>query len=320
MGHLIQRNIFKSQLSTALLDTTTPNNWTNIVSTSDNLTADVNYAGNAIIIDRLSDKFNPKMNKVTWNTVTGLVPPNTDGNNVVYVYKDGTVGIIGTNNPDLPIYDPAFPDNPNQNNSIQIGLVITDGGTIIEAAGFVEYRGSNMLRFSNLLSKFLGVINSSANPVIVSPVGGNLEMEFSDGEILSLNVGTITSEDFQNPDTRIVSGQSPATMLLVDRNSVIQGVGTNVNVTQYESSPGVFSLVPMNQFKVAFFRIVPGSQFLGYVLGQAVYGTAQDAINANESPDFPEILSRSANSIALIIERNETDLNNSVQYDLTRIP
>lgn len=315
MSDLIKKQILADQLSTGILDTdATPAQWNSIVSSPDTLVADVNFSGYYLLVDR-TDAFFPSGRRVDWSPITGLVPPNADGNNIVLVDNAGVIQIITSDSPDLPISGGTY----NQNNSLQLAVVITSGGVITSIANIISYRGSGGLRLNNVISNFLGVVNSSKNPVVVTNVGANLQLKYTAGQVLTSDIGATGDLNLDNPDTRNVVAANPALVVLTDRNSVIQSVGNDVDVTLFESAPGVFSVMPNNTHKLTFFRIVPAAGFLGYVLGQTTYATAQVAIDSGEPPEYPENLSRSANTITETVAKNETDLDNGIIRTQTRI-
>ena len=277
-------------------------------------TLDINQSGTGWIYDRTTEKFKSRPFKIKWDSADtqalDSTPPNTDGQFLVMLDKDGTIIIESVN--ELPIL-PSFNDGGrNSNTELQIGLFFRDSGVISATNAGGGEKVNTAIRVDDTLDT-LGVVNSATNPYLISFNGANLNLDLSAGQALVRATGFLTdigglAPDIENLDAPITQ----ITIIFATRDGTIQGITSpgTMNVTQFEdpNNPGtLITIINDTKAKVNFYKAFPSDSFLGEIPGQAEYISVAAAVAADEDPEFPSLVAFGVPIQKICILKNETD-------------
>lgn len=156
----------------------------------------------------------------------------------------------------------------------------------------------------------IGTLNVSGN--VYSAGGANLTLQRTAGTIFKFGA----NPDYLDPHNLTIAASAPGFSFLYHTSTgVIAGPTTTVNVTQYESAPGVLSTVPNNRFSIQrIYLFQTGVTRIQY--GTAVYLTIADATAALATEVFttePNTATEGVLRGYLIVEKNATNLQNTAQ-------
>lgn len=321
LSESIHSRAILESLSTGMVEIDDPSQLLTYVQINpgDNTRIDVLTGGKIRIVDWSNDDFRPIISYKKYDATIGIIANANNGNNVVTVDKNGNVIVIQPSNtaPELP----TVGDVHNLNNAVQIGLAVSVAG-VLAGAGPVPDTNANMyVRWATML-RILGRVNSLITPIQINPVGGNLQLEVTAGDVLSQRVG-IQTNGSQSPDVFTTAFASPQVILLITRDNIIQSASITVDVINIESPIGTLTLINPNKFKNIYNKVFPASAAIGLFLGQIEYGTAQEAIEAAtsglEKPEFSSIAAGGVAINVITVKRDETDLSNGLTINLFRI-
>jgi len=246
----------------------------------------------------------------------------SDGNLQVIVDVNQVISIIqqASGEPVLPTFNGAGIENSNTH--VQLGVVAKQAGIVDAPSGFIQWNGNihNRYRFG---INTVGVLNVNQD---VDFTGGDLTLIYKQGSILSTDTGLTDTGGVDQDQNILTSDINNVTIITVNRNNIIQSVGTSVNVLNFESPVGTFAVMPnntaANRFYVGFINPnFAGGGFLGGVLGQETFsgGSAlADAAASTEALDIPGIIIRGVKLIKASILKNETDLVNATKTKLNK--
>lgn len=290
-------------------------NSTSFITTNGDGTINITKSGVGEIIDRSSDPFNPTYKRFSWIATNNLDtnPTGQNGTFVVLVDESGTISVESLNS--INRLQATSINGFNINNRVQLGTFTRTGTTFTALSSFWQFQGNSNNRI-NALMDTLGVLNSITDPVTLEVTDINLTMNVTSGIILSRQVGSLVGNGTNAPDIISVNAASTLNQILVNRNNSIISSSTNTNVTQYESPNGTFNTMTNNRYALRWYYYFPFSQFVGYTLGQAEYNDASSALNSNEMPDTPSILSGGVLLRRCAVLKNDTVILNANCEDL----
>lgn len=274
-------------------------------------TFNVDSPGKGKLVDR-ANPFIPIMKKFSWAAESNIAVAVPNGIFLVLVDENG---VISSQNIDDLASLSINRAPPNLNTHLQIGAISTVGGFVNTIASNIYTDGNIMNRFRSF-SQILGTLNSVNKSEGLEPVPGGLTMSLIDGEQFA------SDQCFQftngnSPDTCTFDTTPPAFIIAATRDNVIVDAGFDVNVLEYEDPIGTLITMTNNRSALRFF--LSFGDFGGYIFGQQEYLTSLEAIQSTEKAEFPAIALSGAPTIAMAVEKNETDLVNALTTDLPRI-
>ena len=305
----------ENQQSSGVLDIT--GDLTTLISFNSevgNDSVNVNLGGKAVIVDRTSN-FAAKAGYAEWVPTFNIVSPSDNGNFIICVDNIGIPQIVDADGlSKLPAYDVSGID---MNNFAQLGVFSITAGSVTSGGSAIQWNGNLANRFMGL-SDALGVINYFAERVRSDIVAGTLNLQILAGKVFSRIAGRVTAELTQRPDIIPVPDAPLSTVAVALRDNAIVSFGVTVDVLNYESPVGTLQVIPPNKAANRFCVIFPSSTFTGIQLGQKTYGTAALAQNSFEESEFSSITAGGFPTIQISLEKNETDLSNSLIKNLPR--
>jgi hypothetical protein len=261
---------------------------TGLITDNGDGTFNVNRAGKYRVVDRSDpNNFDSRSRIYNWPITSNIdhTVAGSDGNIIVYVDKDQTIKVTMLSSGGALL--DAISD-PNINDVVQIGNIVVQGGVVFGIEIFLFVNNNIQNKFRNLLS-YMPTLRSILQPPILEPVGGNLQLIYTSGFSLIPIVGFEDSEG-RNPDQSETTSSNPVNIGIVTRDNVLQSFSTNLDVNNYESSPGVITAKANNKatnnFALGF------GPFVVQLYGQEEYaGTSPEiqASTANEDVDNPGI-------------------------------
>lgn len=294
---------------------TTQANYLSINTTAEaHETLDINQSGNGWIYDRTTEKFASKPFKVKWNSADtqalDSTPPNTDGQFITMLDKDGTIITESVN--ELPILPSFNNSGRNSNTELQISVFFREAGLMSAVSAGGGEKVNTAIRVDDVLDT-LGVVNSATNPYLISFNGANLNLDLSTGQALVRATGFLTDIGGLAPDIEDLDvAETQITIIFATRDGTIQGISSpgTMNVTQFEDPNNPGTLITMQndtKAKVNFYKAFPSDLFLAEIVGQAEYLSVQGAIDADEDPEFPSLVAFGVPVQKVCILRNEAD-------------
>lgn len=269
-------------------------------------TYNVNYAGQVEIIDRTNYAY-PKLRIINFLATNNI---NAGGNGTFVILINSLSQVINHQYADqaseLKADDPTY----NTDNHVQLGTVSIDTGLISSIQPVIQYSGniSNRLRATQ---RAISIINSNVNPIRIEPNGANLTLNIETGSSISADFG-FPNQEAKAPDFDNVSSTVITPLLLgVLRDNTIFAASTNLDVINYESSPGVLTVMTNNRFANRY--LVSFSDFAGYVLGQIQYNDITAAFTSILNPEIPSIAAGGLLTNRISVLKNATALNNPAQ-------
>lgn len=191
-----------------------------------------------------------------------------------------------------------------------LGAVISNGTNLIAVNNLPGVMRAGINQIQDLMAA-LGPMNLSGN--VISPNGANLNINKSAGVIFKQGANFVNDED--NPHGLSLA-QLTAANFNYRTSTGTQAATTNaVDVTQYESAPGVLSTVPNNRFTIQRFSVFT-SNLLRVQYGQFVYQTMAEAEAALATEAFVTEQNIAENGLLLaflIVEKSATDLSDPAQ-------
>ena len=312
-----QQNLYSNFSSGLISIGNSTDDPSNLITNNGNGTISINFGGKYKIVDRVNTANNryytSRSRILSWKPVADLdhTSIGSDGNFIIVVDDAETISIIqlSSNQALLPVYSDT---EPNQNTHIQIGNFVKSGGAIIsstiEVAQLVNNNTPNRL---NNIAQTIGTVNSIVSPIEISPITSSIQIATTQGRAFVPRSGFAQTKGI-NPDQFTTNASSPTLIILITRDNLIQGQSFNVNVNDYESSPGIITAKSnsrvTNNFILAF------AQFNVQLLGQIEFSGAdrlQDASEFSEELDLPELVLAGAKISKVSIEQGATDLTNS---------
>jgi hypothetical protein len=157
------------------------------------------------------------------------------------------------------------------------------------------------------LLEAIGPLSTTGN--VYSANGANLNLNRSAGSIFKF----ASNPDYDNPHTLAIAGMTAGTLIYNTSTGTIISSGTTVNVTQYESAPGVLTTLTNNRWVIQ--RIFFTQSGLTRIqLGTAQYQTLLDAEAAVANEPFTIEANLAREGILrchMIVQKNATALNDA---------
>ncbi len=155
----------------------------------------------------------------------------------------------------------------------------------------------------------VGALNTDGN--VYGPNGANLSLNRSAGSVFKFGA----NNNYDDPHNLAIAAMTAGNLFYNTGTGVITGPTTTVDVTNYESSPGVLSTVSNNKFTIQrIYLFTTGTTRIQY--GTVEYDTIEDATAALETEAVttpPAVQSEGILRAYLIVEKAATDLSNPAE-------
>lgn len=329
---LPEQRIYYRNLSTGLIiigsGTDDP---ANLLTDNGDGTIDVNFGGEFRIVDRVNeDNTTPVLNNrpfkirsriVKWVATANInhIAAGSDGEFWITVDENSTIEITLSTTGSLLV--PVFSDSGiNLNTHLQLGGMVKTSGTVdvLESAPVVDNNIPNTIR--HIARNAIGVINSADESIEIDPIAGTIQLALNEGITFTgapgqwLASGGLTTNFFRSVAT------SPVSIFTIDRagDGNIVSISTSANVTEFESSPGVFSSIGASKAANRFYQ--SELIFITELLGQKTFsGGARltDAAADNEPLDIPGLTSLLPKVVQISVDNASTDLSLTAQAIFT---
>lgn len=323
---LSEQQAYYSSLSTGIIQIgTDSNDPTTNITDNGNGTLQVNFPTSYRIVDRVSQSNGAPVNNQYGKSRSRIFVCNpiavdhtsiTDGNILVVCNNTGAVSVIKLPNNQgiLPAFSNAGPDI---NSHVQIGFVNKVSGNI--SAGTllsIVNVNNNPINKTNNTNRAIGVINSQDNPITISPITSTIQIATNEGAAFTPSPAGYYLANGLNENQFIATAKSPTNILLINRagDGSVVSITTSLNVTQYESSPGIFTAISGS--KCSLNTIIAFPNFNAQLLGQQEFSGSnrlQDAIDTDEPSNVPNVALFGAKASRIAIDSGATDLSNTSQ-------
>jgi hypothetical protein len=302
--HILKMSSMSSGISFIGNDINSPADLITFPLLSDNGdgTFNINHSGRALIIDR-SNPYYPKDKYPFWNA-TNNIPVGADGVYVLLINSSGSIvqHQYADQSSQLKATDPDF----NTDNHIQLGTISVFGGLINSIQPVIQYSGNIANRLRGL-NRILGVVNSVTEPIRIVPVINTLNIAIQVGDSSSADFGFVKLGAKAPDIDRVDPELSPALLVTALRDNTIIGASFDIDVTLFESSPGVTTIMNPNKFAVRW--LISFTDFVGVILGKTEHNTAQLALDSNIPASIPPVATGGLLGTKIAVGRNVLNLN-----------
>lgn len=289
------------------------------------LSADINIGGEIRLVDR-NDPFEAKPKYIKWSSISSLaypasgVPDSEVKNFIIAINASGTPEILFANNKGkLPAVDSA--SGVDMNNFAQIGRASILNGVYEETEILIQSSDNLGIRTMAIMDA-LGVINNVLVPVTLETVTDTLNLNISEGKVISRSAGFNILGGSEKSDTIEVSDVTTALIFHVDRNDIVFDISFDLDTLNYEPVNGTIVALGNNKYANRFCVIVPFETDSVYIVQLGKFETNNLTVLATLEEQAKFSKTAKTGSIPaniLTIQQNDVNLNNTVQSDLPRL-
>lgn len=243
----------------------------------------------------------PTRNVTVYGPSTGNTVPNIA---VLATY-------VGIQTPGTTLVMQSSPFSPTQRRTIvPLGAVISNGTNLIAVNNLPDVMRAGINQIQDFMEA-VGPIKKSGN--VVSANGANLQIDKSAGVLFKQGSNfNINEEDPHNLQLAALT----AANFNYRTSTGTQGATTNlIDPTQYESSPGVLSVVPNNRVTIQRIYVFT-SNLIRIQWGQHIYQNLAEAEAALTTESFNTEQNIADNGVLLaflIVDKGATALNDAAQ-------
>lgn len=202
------------------------------------------------------------------------------------------------------------PFTPTQRRTIaQLGAVISNGAQLIAVNNLPIVMRAGV----NQIGDFMSAVGPINNGNLIGPNGANLQINKAAGQVFKEGANFANNPD--DPHNLPLAALTAANFNYRTSTGVQAATTNAIDVTQYESSPGVLSIVGNNNFTVQRIYVFT-SNLIRIQYGQTEYPTMAAAEAAIATQPFNTEANIAENGILLaflIVEKNATALDNPAQ-------
>ena len=285
-----------------------------LLTDNGNGTFNINHAGQAEIIDRSNPSY-PKQKYPSWS-IANNIAIGTDGVYVILIDSTGT--IVQHQYSDQSSELKATDENFNTDNHIQLGTLSVDGGFISSIQPVIQYSGNISNRF-RAFQRLLGLVNSSKAPISITPILNTLNLQINVGNSASADFGYVKLGSKAPDIDRVDPVVAPAFLLTALRDNSIIGAGFDLDVSLFESSIGIATVMTNNRASNRW--LISFTDFAGVILGQTEHNSVAIALASTNLANIPAIASAGllVTKIAVLKNTLNLDFPNAEFKSLPRI-